>query len=64
MYVQIVHIQEYLKNEGYRKLFFHHSHISVFIVFVFNPVIVKATNGPRYVVGCRRQVGSEQMLMG
>lgn len=24
-------------------------------------VIVKATNGPRYVVGCRRQVGVDQI---
>lgn len=29
----------------------------------FTPVIVKATNGPRYVVGCRRQVGSEETCM-
>jgi hypothetical protein len=26
------------------------------LFFIFFPVIVKATNGPRYVVGCRRQV--------
>jgi len=28
------------------------------------PVIVKATNGPRYVVGCRRQVDKSKMKSG
>lgn len=30
----------------------------LFLPPLFLPVIVKATNGPRYVVGCRRQVGA------
>ena len=28
------------------------------------PVIVKATNGPRYVVGCRRQLDKEKLKSG
>lgn len=30
----------------------------------FFPVIVKATNGPRYVVGCRRQVQKGKLKPG
>ena len=28
------------------------------------PVIVKATNGPRYVVGCRRQIDKTKLKSG
>ena len=28
------------------------------------PVIVKATNGPRYVVGCRRQIDKSKLKSG
>lgn len=33
------------------------------IAFLLHAVIVKASNGPRYVVGCRRQVSSSGMQL-
>lgn len=35
-----------------------------FITFAFFLVIVKATNGPRYVVGCRRQLDKTKLKSG
>lgn len=32
--------------------------------FFFITVIVKATNGPRYVVGCRRQIDKSKLKSG
>lgn len=37
--------------------------VELYILFYF-PVIVKATNGPRYVVGCRRQLDKNKLKGG
>ena len=34
------------------------------VYFVIILVIVKATNGPRYVVGCRRQIDKTKLKLG
>ena len=34
------------------------------LIFLSIPVIVKATNGPRYVVGCRRQLDKAKLKSG
>ena len=38
--------------------------VSIITFFIKFPVIVKATNGPRYVVGCRRQLDKAKLKAG
>lgn len=38
-------------------------YLPLFII-LFLPVIVKATNGPRYVVGCRRGLDKTKLKQG
>lgn len=33
-----------------------HDYVQIMVCIIVHTVIVKASNGPRYVVGCRRQV--------
>ena len=48
-------------------VFLLHVYISIFLHsvpnFTLHSVIVKASNGPRYVVGCRRQVRGIRMCL-
>lgn len=48
----------------YELEFFHRKHFLIYRISIISTVIVKATNGPRYVVGCRRQLDKTKLKSG
>lgn len=57
------HLEESMKSNTCESVTVMFDSIYLFTFCSLIAVIVKATNGPRYVVGCRRQVGSDHVLM-